>query len=64
MAFSGIHVVSPEIFQYLPSNKHSIIQSYLELAKSQPIIGYDHSEDIFVDVGKHDTLAKAIELFE
>ena len=64
MAFSGIHVVSPEIFQYLPSTKHSIIQSYLELAKDHPIIGYDHSEDIFVDVGKHDTLAKAIQLFE
>jgi len=36
---------------------------YLELAKQQTILGYDHTGDKFVDVGKTDSIAVAESLF-
>jgi N-acetyl-alpha-D-muramate 1-phosphate uridylyltransferase len=70
-AFSGIHVISPKIFQLinastLPSgakDKFSMVEVYLELAKTQSITAFDHSNTKFVDVGKPESLAKAEGLF-
>ena len=64
-SFSGIHVISPEIFQYMPlSGKFSITDTYLELAASHTILGYDHSGDHVIDVGKPEALEIASSLFK
>ena len=58
--FSGIHVISPEIFPLLTeSGKFSIINPYLRLAKTRLIQGYNHSDSTWIDVGKHESLAEA-----
>ncbi len=52
-AFSGIHVISPEIFNFMPTeNVFSITDWYLHLAKKHLIVGYDHSKDFWMDMGK------------
>jgi len=52
-AFSGIHIVSPEVYNNLPEMEvFPIIPSYLKLANSLKISGFDHSEGFWVDLGK------------
>jgi len=64
MAFSGIHVVSPEIFKLMPDeDRFSITDFYLYLAKNHLIKGYFDESEIWMDVGKPDELAKAKQLF-
>lgn len=64
MAFSGIHILSPGIFEYLPPvSKYSIVPEYLKIAQKEQIKGFDHSGDLLLDVGKHDTLAQAEKIF-
>ncbi len=63
-AFTGIHVLSPQIFNMPFEGKFSIIDVYLHYARTHIIKGYDHTGDLFLDVGKPDTLAKAAELFK
>lgn len=63
-AFSGIHIISPEIFQFLPENgKFSITDAYLKIAEEQVIMGYDHSGDFVIDVGKPESLIQAASFF-
>jgi NDP-sugar pyrophosphorylase family protein len=59
--FSGIHIIEPAIFQLMPQkiSKFSIIETYLEVAKTHKITGYLHNEDLWLDVGKPAQLAKA-----
>lgn len=64
-AFSGIHIISPEIFPLIHrQGKFSIVDVYLELAKDHPILGYDHSGSRLVDVGRTESLNIAETLFE
>jgi NDP-sugar pyrophosphorylase family protein len=44
--------------------KFSIIDSYLDLAKTELIYVYDHTGDVVVDVGKPESIAKAEEYFK
>lgn len=63
-AFSGIHVIHPRIFDLIPSSgTFSITNTYLSLASSNSIRGYDHSNDIVLDVGKPEAVKIAEELF-
>ncbi|MFW6246458.1 MAG: nucleotidyltransferase family protein [Tangfeifania sp.] len=65
MAFSGIHIISPEIFKLLPDEKRfSITDWYLELAKNHLIQGYFDTSEFWMDVGKPEQLSKARKLFE
>src|SRR5690606_4184356 len=42
-AFSGIHIINPEIFEKMPnSGKFSIMTTYMELMKTERILGFDH----------------------
>ncbi len=50
-AFSGIHVLSPKVFELLPGGKFSIIDFYLEAAKNYKITFYDHSGGFWKDMG-------------
>lgn len=60
MAFSGIQVVSPALFLNCPfGGKFSLIDLYLHAAKKQNIFAFDHTGDLFIDVGKPETLAQA-----
>ena len=64
-AFSGIHVISPKIFHFIKmEGKFSMVDVYLELAKSQVIESFDHSDSKFIDVGKPESILKAEEMFE
>ena len=64
-SFSGIHVIDPAIFGLMPSSGiFSITDVYLKLAASSLIVGYDHSGDIILDVGKPESLVKAAVLFQ
>lgn len=60
MAFSGIHVVSPKIFDLLPDNSaYSIVPQYIDMASHEVIKAYPHSAKQWLDVGKHEALEKA-----
>jgi NDP-sugar pyrophosphorylase family protein len=64
MAYSGIHIVQPEIFSLMPdTDKFSITDFYLELAKTHPIKGYFDDSDLWMDVGKPEQLEEARRLF-
>lgn len=63
-AFSGIQVLSPGIWAGVSfSGKFSLIDLYLQVAATNIINGYDHTGDIFIDVGKPESIAKASTLF-
>ena len=63
-AFSGIHVISPQIFSLIKMDgKFSMVDLYLELAKTQAITAFDHSNSKFIDVGKPESIMKAEKLF-
>ncbi|HZI52920.1 MAG TPA: sugar phosphate nucleotidyltransferase [Chitinophagaceae bacterium] len=63
-AYSCVVVFEYDIFDLMPfSGKFSLTDVYLELAKNHTILGYDHSGDKFVDVGKPDSIAVAESLF-
>ncbi|MFV0268255.1 MAG: nucleotidyltransferase family protein [Draconibacterium sp.] len=63
LAFSGIHVVSPQLFALFPEqDRFSLISVYLELAKTHIIKGYLHQNDSWADVGKPAELAEARKL--
>ncbi|ACF13347.1 Nucleotidyl transferase [Chloroherpeton thalassium ATCC 35110] len=60
LAFSGVHVVSPQIFDLMnETGKFSIIDAYLRLAKQAKIIGFLHDQSIWMDVGKVPELERA-----
>lgn len=64
MAFSGIHIVNPEIFQMMPADdKFSIIDFYLDLAPKQLVKGYFDESEMWMDVGKPHELEAARKLF-
>jgi N-acetyl-alpha-D-muramate 1-phosphate uridylyltransferase len=64
-AYSCVVIYEPEIFSLIKQQgKFSIMDSYLDLAAEHVILGYDHSGDNLVDVGKPESVAVAEELFE
>ena len=63
-SFSGIHIIDPAIFNLMPSSGcFSITDVYLNLAANQSIVGYDHSGDLIIDVGKPESIAQAEKMF-
>jgi len=63
-AFSGIHILDPRIFDYMPDHQEvfSIIDVYLKAAAKENIQGYLHDQDLWLDVGKPQQLAQADQL--
>lgn len=65
MAYSCVVVFQPEVFDLIPQRgKFSLVDTYLSLAATHPIYGYDHSGDKLVDVGKPESVAIAEKLFD
>ncbi|MCC6726227.1 MAG: nucleotidyltransferase family protein [Saprospiraceae bacterium] len=65
-AFSGIHAISPALFDWLPATEgpFSIIDVYLRAAQTGRILGHNHSSDGWLDVGKPEALVAAAEFLE
>lgn len=68
LAYSCVVVFEYDIFRLMEeagfSGKFSLIDVYLKLAPQQLILGYDHTGDRLVDVGKPESVAVAEALFE
>src|SRR5688572_22897717 len=64
-AFSGIHVIDPRIFTLIrQEGKFSMVDVYLSLAGEEIIKSFDHSDTVFIDVGKPEAVAAAEKLFK
>jgi N-acetyl-alpha-D-muramate 1-phosphate uridylyltransferase len=56
IGFSSMHIIDPEIFNYMKEGKYSMIDLYLSLATSHPIYTLKHDEGYWVDVGTPESL--------
>jgi NDP-sugar pyrophosphorylase family protein len=64
MAYSGFHVIQPGIFSLMPeTERFSVTDFYLELAKTHLIKGFVDDSDLWMDVGKPELLEEARKLF-
>lgn len=62
--FAAIHVVSTDIFNYLPKEgKFSLTPAYLEIAKTQPIKMWNASNSYWFDIGSINKLNEAQDFF-
>ncbi|HRS53881.1 MAG TPA: hypothetical protein P5250_04170 [Bacteroidales bacterium] len=60
LAFSGIQVISPDIFENMPDKEvFSVIDLYLKLATYLKITAYIHNNDFWFDLGKKETIQEA-----
>jgi NDP-sugar pyrophosphorylase family protein len=63
-AFSGVQIVTPQLLTSISrQGKFSMIDAYLDAAKHQSILGFNHTGDILIDVGKPESLAQAAQMF-
>lgn len=54
LAFSGIHVVERDLIRRISTvEKQSLTPFYLQVANDFNILGYDHTADEWMDVGKY-----------
>lgn len=59
-AYSCVVVFEQRFFSLIKqTGKFSLTEPYLDLAAEHTILGYDHSGDVFVDVGKVESVAVA-----
>jgi N-acetyl-alpha-D-muramate 1-phosphate uridylyltransferase len=56
IAFSSMHIVEPEIFDYMHEGIYSMIDLYLKLAKEHNIYTLKHDEGYWIDVGTPESL--------
>jgi NDP-sugar pyrophosphorylase family protein len=62
IAFSSMHIVEPEIFNYMREGIYSLIDLYLSLATEHKIFTLIHDEGYWVDVGTPESLEYVREL--
>lgn len=63
-AYSCVVVFEPAVFPLIRQRgKFSLVDTYLDLAPEHPILGYDHSQNKLVDVGKPESVVIAEALF-
>lgn len=63
-AYSCVVIFEPMVFSLIrQSGKFSLTETYLDLAKDHLILGYDHSGDVLIDVGKPESVAVAESFF-
>lgn len=64
MAYSGFHIIQPEIFSLMPeTDRFSVTDFYLEMAKTYSIKGFVDNSDLWMDVGKPEQLEEARRIF-
>ncbi|MBE0661965.1 MAG: nucleotidyltransferase family protein [Bacteroidales bacterium] len=65
LAFSGIYVLDPAIFSFMPNvDAFSIIDVLVTAAATRPVFAFEHSPEIWVDAGNVNNLEKAEQLLE
>jgi len=65
LAFSGISFIESETLNYITNEgKFSIIDEYLKIAQHAKIVGYDHTNTKWLDIGKPESLKYAATLQE
>ncbi len=63
-AFSGIHVISTQLFSLIKQEgRFSMVDVYLDLCSNYTLQGFDHSESKFIDVGKPESISEAEKMF-
>ncbi len=63
-AFSGIHIINTALLQKIRFNgKFSMVDVYLDLARDNQVLSFDHTGTKLVDVGKPESIGKAEILF-
>ncbi|MCO5247699.1 MAG: nucleotidyltransferase family protein [Chitinophagales bacterium] len=63
-AFSGYHIIEPEIFNHITrKGKFSITDWYIDICKNQAIYAFQHQEDIWVDIGTQGKLELANQIY-
>ena len=56
IAFSSMHIVEPEIFNFMHEGIYSMIDLYLTLAKDHDIYTLEHDEGYWIDMGTPESL--------
>jgi NDP-sugar pyrophosphorylase family protein len=56
IAFSSMHIVEPEIFDYMHEGIYSMIDLYLKLASDHNIYTLQHDEGYWIDIGTPESL--------
>ncbi|MFV0606342.1 MAG: nucleotidyltransferase family protein, partial [Niabella sp.] len=63
-AYDCVAIFEHEVLDLIPfTGKFSLIDVYLELAKSQKILAQEHFDDRWIDVGKPESVAVAEKMF-
>lgn len=63
LAFSGIHVIDPAIFNLMPVDSvFSIIDCYLHIAAKYSISAFAHDDTLWFDLGEKDQLIHAADV--
>ena len=63
-SFSGIHIIDPTLLPLIKQEgKFSLVDVYLDLAKTQTILGYNHTGCHLMDVGKPESIIEAEKVF-
>jgi len=64
-AYSCVVIFEPSVFTLIKQEgKFSLVETYLDLAHKHTILGYDHTGDHLVDVGKPESVAIAEQFFK
>jgi NDP-sugar pyrophosphorylase family protein len=63
IAFSSMHIVEPEILNYMHEGVYSMITLYLKLASEHKIYTLKHDEGYWIDVGTPESLEYVRKLF-
>ena len=65
MAYSCISIFQQQVFEMSKlTGKFSLIDLFLELGEGNIIVGYDHTGDKFIDVGKVESVKEAERMFD
>jgi NDP-sugar pyrophosphorylase family protein len=56
IAFSSMHIVEPEIFNYMKEGIYTMIDLYLKLASEHRIYTLKHDEGYWIDIGTPESL--------
>lgn len=65
MAFSGIYILDPAIFSFMPGHGvFSVIDMLISAAKTSKVLAFEHSPDIWADTGTFSNFEKAAQLLK
>ncbi len=64
IAFSGLHIINPDIFDYMHGGIFSMTTLYLQLAKEHNIYTYKYDEGFWADIGTPESLNNIRNLFK